>query len=132
MFTRLLESEFSSSADLWFKIVSFLGVIIWAPIPVSKNLLKMLLTYYCQPLLSNIFRNINLSYAGIFKSLKQKALEREKNELGNKCSTSQKVVNPFLEEKEATKISKLDVAMDALTAFTVKRNLSREYNLVDL
>ena len=33
--------------------------------------------------------------------------------------------NPFLQENEGQTYSKLDVAMDALTAFTVKRNLSK-------
>ena len=35
--------------------------------------------------------------------------------------------NPFLEENSEEQYSLLDVAMDALTTFTVKRNLSKYY-----
>lgn len=71
-------------------------------------------------------------FKGIFKALKQKAkgtnsTEGTTNDVETESSTaslSSQQRNPFLQENEGQTYSKLDVAMDALTAFTVKRNLS--------
>ena len=66
-------------------------------------------------------------YKGIFKALKQKTkeLDTTTNTETDSCLTQPNKANPFLQENEGQTYSKLDVAMDALTAFTVKRNLSK-------
>ena len=65
-------------------------------------------------------------FVGIFKALKQKA--KEQGPISTETETTENPTdrNPFLQESESQKYSKLDVAMDALTAFTVKRNLSKK------
>ena len=66
-------------------------------------------------------------YEGIFKALKQKTKEQDTTTTNTEADNSLMAPNkpnPFLQENEGQTYSKLDVAMDALTAFTVKRNLS--------
>lgn len=66
-------------------------------------------------------------FSGIFKALKQKVQEQKHSEslkVEAQDFSNANPTNPFLQENETQKYSKLDVAMDALTAFTVKRNLS--------